>query len=352
MSAMRSLVDIRTWWLETVNGMLGRASSPSAHLAPLAVTLPQHDGYEIVAELDDGRHMADKAVDETALLGAVRRLNRKVSDRSRRCTIRVPRNRYFMKQLAPLKLPPSQFEKMAVLDLVSSTPLKAHDVYLFPVETQDVGSAYGAVKKQILGPVLDVCRRGGFTVASIMLENAHDSRPGWVAHAGIAQLNNPRGFSRFMGQLSVLLVVLVVLAMLATYGHVKWRHVEAGRLLDDELQQATSRAANVRSLIAQRRVAVERIVTIRQEKTDTVPLTLIIEELSKILPDNAWLTDVELDSNNVRISGFTTSASSLVSVLEGSPYFEAPTFRNPVLRVSAEVGERFTISMNLEAPGV
>ncbi|MEL6818612.1 MAG: PilN domain-containing protein [Pseudomonadota bacterium] len=349
MGVVNSVNDFKTWWLETIAAMFRRGSTPAPQQAPLSIKLTGQSNYTVTALSSDDTLVSENASELQSLGDALRQLNRKASNRERNCTIQIPRNRFFVKQLAPIKLPPSQFEKMAALDLISSTPMNAEDVHLYQIRDNNAGSTYAAVKKSIFDPVVEACRRNGLNVSGVMFEDAFGSAHGWIAPRGLAEINKPRGLSHAVQQVSKLLAVLVVLGTVGTYGHIKWRHIEATRILDKELQQATAQAGEVRALIAQRRQAVERIVAIRAEKTDAVPLTLIVEELSKILPDNAWLTDLELDGDTVRISGFTASASSLVSVLENSPYFEAPTFRNPVLRVSAEIGERFTISMKLEA---
>ena len=101
-------------------------------------------------------------------------------------------------------------------------------------------------------------------------------------------------------------------------------------------------------MIASRREIMNRLVTIRQEKSGSVPVVVIIEELARILPDNAWLTEVDIRGDTVRIAGFSSAAATLIPLLEQSDYFRAPTFRNPVLRVSGDIGERFTIAMTLE----
>jgi general secretion pathway protein L len=80
-----------------------------------------------------------------------------------------------------------------------------------------------------------------------------------------------------------------------------------------------------------------------------VPLARIMEELTAVLPDSAWVSDLRIDGDVVEFAGFAKSAASLVAPLENSPLFMQASLTSPVVLDSSEDKERF--SMRLRVTG-
>lgn len=70
---------------------------------------------------------------------------------------------------------------------------------------------------------------------------------------------------------------------------------------------------------------------------------MIIEGLSRILPDNTHLTELRIENNKVQLVGVTYDAPSLIGLLERSGLFTRATFFAPTTRSPSEPGERFHI---------
>ena len=66
---------------------------------------------------------------------------------------------------------------------------------------------------------------------------------------------------------------------------------------------------------------------------------LVLEVLSRLLPDTVWLTETTLDGNELSISGFAEDASTLVPLVEAAPEFEQVRFQAPSTRVTVRSGE-------------
>lgn len=54
----------------------------------------------------------------------------------------------------------------------------------------------------------------------------------------------------------------------------------------------------------------------------------ILSELTRALPDNTWLVQLTLNANETQLSGFSTSASSLLLLIGQSSLFVEPRFRS------------------------
>jgi general secretion pathway protein L len=82
-------------------------------------------------------------------------------------------------------------------------------------------------------------------------------------------------------------------------------------------------------------------------KRHSPTLTIVISDLTRILPDDTWLTELQVVGNEVQLSGVTASASGLVGILEQSGVVRNTAFRSPVTRDPASGRERFGIAAQL-----
>jgi general secretion pathway protein L len=71
----------------------------------------------------------------------------------------------------------------------------------------------------------------------------------------------------------------------------------------------------------------------------------ILENLSVALPDDDYLTSMQLSNNGLHISGISNNPSDLVPSLEGSRHFREVSFAEPITRVESGAGNRFHLSM-------
>lgn len=77
----------------------------------------------------------------------------------------------------------------------------------------------------------------------------------------------------------------------------------------------------------------------------------VLNELTRILPQEVWLQQFSYDGQNVNITGIAVGASGLLQTLAASPYFENPQFRTSISQMR-EGQERFTISARVRAAAV
>ena len=81
------------------------------------------------------------------------------------------------------------------------------------------------------------------------------------------------------------------------------------------------------------------------EKKHGMPLALeIINELTRILPDDTWINRLDIKGQEVQIEGQSASASALIPLIESSDKLRNPRFRSPVTRMPRTNTERFHLS--------
>lgn len=83
-------------------------------------------------------------------------------------------------------------------------------------------------------------------------------------------------------------------------------------------------------------------------KHGTYPVLAFVEEISRLLPDNTWLSQLDVKvvgkGREVQISGETTSSSKLIEILEQSTLLQNAAPRGTVVRGSQPGTERFQIA--------
>jgi len=108
----------------------------------------------------------------------------------------------------------------------------------------------------------------------------------------------------------------------------------------DELARQISAS---RSAVGMARASGPAERALEQRKRDAPSTVLILETLSKLLPDQTYVTELQVEGNKLRLTGITQDAPSLIGLMEQSGHFTRATFFAPTTRSPSETGERFHV---------
>ena len=108
--------------------------------------------------------------------------------------------------------------------------------------------------------------------------------------------------------------------------------------LDTEIAQAKEEVARLKSIIDEvkgyedkKRSLEEKINLINNLKTNQKGPVRLMDEVSKALPDLVWLTDMQMQGDQLTMKGRTLSPNAVATYLENlkkSAYFAEPVFKN------------------------
>lgn len=92
--------------------------------------------------------------------------------------------------------------------------------------------------------------------------------------------------------------------------------------------------------------AEQDIIALKQQS----PIILnILEQLSKLLPKDTWLSSFEYKKHKFILQGASASASGLISLLEDSPNFKQSMLISPVTRDAQQQADQFQLETTYES---
>lgn len=143
------------------------------------------------------------------------------------------------------------------------------------------------------------------------------------------------------------LLILLLTAGIAA-GSATVAAVVVGVRLDDQqgviarqIETARSKAGAANTAVSSSMATVQR--ALEQRKYEKPLIVLVIENLSRILPDHTYVTELRVEGDKLRLVGVTSDAPSLIGLMEQSGQFSQATFFAPTLRSDLGPRERFHI---------
>jgi general secretion pathway protein L len=86
-----------------------------------------------------------------------------------------------------------------------------------------------------------------------------------------------------------------------------------------------------------------------KRKQATPSSVMVLESVSRVLPDTTYVTELRIEGDKVQVVGMTQNAPALIRLMEQSPQFTRATFFAPTTHAQNEPGERFHIEAHITA---
>ena len=245
-----------------------------------------------------------------------------------------------------------RIREILALELEQSTPFASGDVrqgwrLIGPAPAGEGGLEVEHVvaKRGLIDPVLAEARGVGVRISKVDVMDSQGRLMGinLLTRAEVP-LSLAERLNWAIGTAAALLLVVSVAVGLI----VLQRQDQAMAHLAAETSAARKEAQDVRQRVQDAEGLLERVGRLRERRADGPRVIALWEELTKLLPDTAWLTDVRVEDNVVWIDGYAQAASELVGAIAQSPMFSAVALSSAVTREVQRGTERFQIRMKLE----
>ncbi|MFL4984554.1 MAG: PilN domain-containing protein [Xanthobacteraceae bacterium] len=111
---------------------------------------------------------------------------------------------------------------------------------------------------------------------------------------------------------------------------------------------ASRRAAGLGGREGSLDAATAGLRALERRKHDGPSVVIVLEQLSQVLPDHTYVTELRVEGDKLRLIGVTRDAPSLIGLIEQTQHFSRATFFAPTTRSPNESGERFHIEARIE----
>jgi len=123
--------------------------------------------------------------------------------------------------------------------------------------------------------------------------------------------------------------------------------VYVGSNLDSELAQLMHRISDRRAALRLGPNGGSALDLLAKRKQTSPSTVVVLEALTKALPDGTYVTELRIDGDKIQVVGMTQDAPPLIRLIEKSPQFARATFFAPTTRAPNEPGERFHIEARI-----
>lgn len=228
------------------------------------------------------------------------------------------------------------------------TPFDLDEVYLGcrivgrDTDAEAIDVALAVAPRAQVNTLLEAAASRGITCTKVLATGA----PGGdiELHLGASQAAAPTARWHRLLWAAAALLILLDLAVPLVRGHSRLaamqaelaavRHeAQAVAALRDEVDQAAEQAA------------------IPVQRWRQAPLSLLLAELTHLVPDTGWVTQMQIDQTSIQLTGYSVSANALIPILEQSQLFANAAFRSAVTQDPVHGVEQFHLSVDLRKHG-
>jgi len=124
-----------------------------------------------------------------------------------------------------------------------------------------------------------------------------------------------------------------------------------GAYLDAQRENVARQVTEMRSSLRSGRnlsgSATGALRALERRKSERPSPVIVLEALSRILPDGTYVTELRMDGDKLQLAGVSRDAASLIRLIEQSPHFVRATFSAPTTRAAGDAGDLFHIEVTI-----
>lgn len=348
------------WWINQLgafffNRQFSTKCTPSYH--PLV--LCRNDSVRVFAPTDG--QFEKKPIYEVSpsgMLPNIKKLRSWLNEKgSIDCYLALPFDRCFVREITVPATSKENIHKILQFELEQSTPFELGDVFLGYQETgyerasRKIKINQYIAKREIVEDQSLQAEGFGACIKGVCVLTPKNAKVLPVKlFAGSSSFEK-----RPLGSVAKLVSILCMLCIGLAIGFVfqlKNRQIIELNMIEAAIEKRKIEAKKVLEVLDSNKQKDQQLKSLYVVRQKYVRLTKIIDELTSILPDDTWISELTIDDRKLKIVGFTPSASYVVGLLDKSVTFSKPSLSASILFDSAKKKQRFTIDLSVHAEGV
>jgi general secretion pathway protein L len=347
------------WWLNELHHLIPSRVRQALSADPIAVQILMDDNGTDVRQV---RMKGFSSVEHVRLEGPRDLLSTLawVAKRRRwgplmRVDIVLPASRCLIRYRKAPRAAVERIRDVLALEIERSTPFKMEEIRQAwrlvgsaPFDDAGLEMVHVIAKRRLVDPLLAEARSMGVAISAVDVTDAKGDRMGFNL---LSRGEAPRSLAGRLSWAIGIAAALLVLVSAATAVVAVQRQNQALERLEVETNAARTEAQAVRKRIQDADTLSERVGALRLRRAEGIRVVTLWEQMTRVLPDTAWLTNLRVENDTLWIDGYARSASELVGLIARSSMFSGVALSAPVVREDARASERFQIRMKIESAG-
>ena len=264
--------------------------------------------------------------------------------------LRLPFSACFERHIEIPATARNQAKSILALDLERSTPFKSSDVYISHTLSPSPGrkgwltGTQFITKRKLADKAISDIEVIGLTVNSIDCWAADGKTPLPLNFLDkTAEDLAPR---RSRGRQMAIAALAGALACSAVWLSLSRRDTALANL-EKQVEAARHKAEGLQQERAVTDTAIKIRLAVQGLKEGRPSTVEIVNELTRLLPDEAFLNDLKIEGDTVDIAGLAKSSAAIIPVLERSAMFKDALQTSPVALDTTADKERFSLRLKL-----
>ena len=197
-----------------------------------------------------------------------------------------------------------------------------------------------APREAIDEPLRQITAWGAQAAAVLVAGDATHDAPWNLLPDGLRQKSKGARLPRLNTALAAGVLVLLCAALVLPI----WQKRETVLALHPLLDKAREQAEATENLRRQLEALMAEYNYLLDKKREFPPVVAVLEDVTRILPDDTWLQQFELKGKEMRIHGETASSSKLAALFEQAKTLHDASFRAPLTKGQGANSERFQLA--------
>ena len=335
------LARLRFWWQRLLACLPDALAERIASGATPYILEIQGERAELYR---DGKKLGEILLGSTVVDPAVSAL---LNPHEHPLAVLLPVDRLLSRTIALPAAARENLRQVISFELDRFTPFSAEQVYFdFHLNARGEGSdmlpvEVALVPRKRVDDWLAVLRSAGIAVDSLSAAGLWDD-----ANLLPPELRPRLNLKRLAQRMApaALVVVLLATAMALPL----WQKREIAISLQSREAALRGKAGKVMELRERVDEEIKALEVIRDQWQAFPPVLDVLQVLTNLLPDNTSLQRMEVKGKTLTINGTSSSASSLIGLLQNSPAFDNPHFLSPVTQQRGK--EVFNLAANINMP--
>ena len=264
--------------------------------------------------------------------------------------VRLPRNACLIRRIELPAAARADFNKILQVDLERSTPFRQDQIYCdhfidaAPSGDSKLSVRQVVVKRDVLDPLLRQLAAKGIATqfADCWDETGKQGLPINLLRDRAGDPASARGR---LPMLFLFVCALLLSGSAVAIGLSKYESALAS--LEAETAAAKTKAFAIKRSLSGAEASLNEIAELRRLRTAKLPVLRVVDELTRLLPDTAWVSNLKIEGDALEVTIVAPSTGELLGSLGRSSLFTTADLTAPVTYDPAGQSERATVRLTL-----